>query len=319
MEFRANKAASRLNSLTAERLTKNLSDKIAGLELFDAVKAELGNAVEGLPYWHPILAAPPKRPTDQESALSYSDLQIYSPCDHTYQFVRGMLTCPYSRERAIELVEAVNEVPGLAARLLNRPLYSDDAHPVLIEAEDVHLEADGTIRSRDALGWFLEATARNARAAGGAETWWNIRGILLGHPHGARSSLVVNDFCGRQMRKILETLNDSGVFGPILEESLDMLTEQKRNAIAENLLRAGLNSVGPLKNLNGQVSNSRFELRGENCNFLVHDTWADGYEYQLRVTIGERDLTVAAFYYPGTDKLEFTAPTGKRKIAEKFI
>ncbi|WP_037314916.1 hypothetical protein [Ruegeria halocynthiae] len=319
MEFRANQAAVRLNSQVASYFTSNLSDSAAGLELFNEVQDRLGNAVDCLPDWHPILTAPPERPQHHWHAPSYSELPIYAPCDHTQEFVRGMLTCPYSEADADQLVETVNQVKGLNAERLSGPLYMDNAFPVLIEAWEVELEADGTIRSRDALAWFVQATVEHAREAKVAETWWNIRYLTLGKPHGARSSLLVNDYTGRHMRKILETLNDSGMFGPIKEMSLDMLSERKRSAIARTLIRAALDAAAPLDSVTDESREFVFELRGETCNVRIRDTWGDGMEYSVRVSIGEFDLSVSGFYYPKDDKLQQTDPTGKQKLAEKFI
>lgn len=128
----------------------------------------------------------------------------------------------------------------------------------------------------------------------------------------------MNDFTGRQMRKILETLNESGIFGPIKEVSLDMLSERKRDAIGRTLLQAALDAAAPLSELPGEPSELEFELRGEVCNARIHDTWGDGKEYSLKVSIGQSDLEVSGFFYPSNNKLEHTDPTGKRKLAEKF-
>jgi len=319
MEFRANQAATRLNSQVASYFTNNLSDSAAGLKLFGEVQNRLGNAVEGLPDWHPILKAPPERPHGHWHASTHSELPIYRECDHTRQFVRGMLTCPYREADADKLVEAVNGVPRLSAERLNGPLYADNAFPVLIEALEIELEADGTIRSRDALAWFVQETVEHAREATVAETWWNIRDLILGRPHGARSSLLVNDYTGRHMRKILETLNESGMFGPIKEVSLEMLSERKRSSIGRTLMKAALDVAAPLDSVTDEAHEVAFELRGETCQAHIRDPWGDGFEYSLRVSVGEGDLSVSGFYYPKDDKLEHTDPTGRRKLAEKFV
>ncbi|MCY4302572.1 MAG: hypothetical protein OXC68_12670 [Aestuariivita sp.] len=321
MEFRANQASARLNSQTADYFTKDLSNSTEGLDAFQRVQERLGNVVESLPIWHPILTAPLERPLHHRHALSYSTLPLYRPCDHTRQFVRGLLTCPYGEENADKLVKTINRVPGLSlnAERLDQPLYSDDAFPVLIEAIEVELETDGTIRSRDALTWFVQANVKYAHEATVAETWWNLRHFILGKPHGARSSLFVNDYTGRHMRKILETLNDSGMFGPIKETSLDMFSEQKRKAISQTLLRTALDTAAPLKNVTTENRTFTFELRGETCHGCIRDTWGDGSEYSVKVNIGEFDLRVSGSYYPETDKLEHIDPTGKQNLAKKFI
>lgn len=318
MEFRANQSATRLNGQAVDYFTENLSDRAKGAKLFNQVRERLGSAVKSLPDWHPILTAPPDRPRIHWHVSSYSALPIYRLCDHTWEFVRGMLTCPYSETNADKLVEAVNQVQGLNAERLDGALYMDNAFPVLIEASDVELEADGTIRSRDALAWFVQGTVERARQAEVAETWWNVRDLTLGRPNGARSSLLVNDYTGRHMRKILEALNESGMFGPIKEVSLDMLPERKRNTIGQTLMRAALEASAPLSTIPNEAREFTFELRGETCKVRIRDTWGDGEEYSLRVSIGDDDLTVSGFYYPKGDRLEHTDPTGKQKLAEKF-
>src|SRR3546814_10725922 len=93
--------------------------------------------------------------------------------------VTGVQTCArpisYSGEGADRLVEAVRRVPGLDAYRLEQPLYADSSHPVVVVAVNVELEADGTIKSRDALAWFVQLSAAEATGAQVAETGWNVR------------------------------------------------------------------------------------------------------------------------------------------------
>ncbi len=155
--------------------------------------------------------------------------------------------------------------------------------------------------------------ASEAADAKVAETWWNIRSYILGCPHGSRSSLFVNQHTGAHMRKILETMNDSGMFGPIKESSLDMLSQKKRNAIGETLLRTAV------KNWDREALSFSFELRGETCRASLRDTWEDNEELSVRVVIGEHDLYVSGFYYPARDEITNIDPRGKRHLAEKFL
>jgi hypothetical protein len=272
---------------------------------------ELGSAVDSYPDWHPILTAPPRKLG--EHIYSLSQLKAYEGLDHTTEFVRGFVSCPYSDHDADRLVSAVGQISGLHARRLNEPLYSDHAFPVVVVAVNVALEADGTIRSRDALAWFAQQTASEAANAQVAETWWNIRSNILGSPHGSRSSLFVNQHTGAHMRKILEAMNASGMFGPIKESSLAMLSQKKRNAISETLIRTAV------RNWDSNTKDFEFELRGEICKAGVRDTWEDGMELSVRVEIGKYDLYVSGFYYPDSDKIMHLEPHGKRELAEKFL
>jgi hypothetical protein len=311
MEFRAPTVAAQQNAEAVEYLTRNLTDQAAGQLLLGSLLEELGNAVDCYPNWHPILTAPTR---DSDIANpSFSEVKVYGEADHTRLFVRGFITCPYSAESADRLLNAVNQVPGLFAYRLEEPLYADNAKPVVVVAHEVEIEADGTIRSRDALAWFAQQSVKQARSARLAETWWNIRSDILGEPHGSRSSLFVSQYTGLHMRKILEAMNDSGMFGPIKEDSLAMLSKKKRDAISETLLRtAVINWDGICKKFN-------FELRGEICEAEVRDTWDDGEELSIRVKIGQYDLLVSGFYYPKSDRITDGDPRGKRALAEKFL
>jgi len=311
MEFRSPTVAAQQNAEAVSYLTKNLADQDAGRAQINELIQELGNAVDRYPDWHPILTAPAR--TAGEHISSIEQLEAYKGVHHTREFVRGFVTCPYSRERADKIVASVGKIPDLYARRLDRPLYADDAHPVVVVAMNVELEADGTIRSRDALTWFVQRAAASANGAQVAETWWNIRSLILGKPHGSRSSLFVNQHAGLHMRKILEAMNASGMFGPVLEFSLDMLSSKKRDAVARTLLRTAIDAW------DGESPSFEFELRGETCRAAIRDTWSDGMELSIRIEIGKHDLYVTGFHYPKDDKITHSDPTGRRDVAEKFL
>lgn len=312
MEFRSPTVALQQNAEAMTYLTRNLTDPDAGRAAVEQVIEELGNAVDYYPDWHPILTAPPRKGAEHISSLL--QLKTYEELDHTTEFVRGFVTCPYSDNGAEKLVAAVNQVPGLYAYRLDQPLYADNAHPVLVVANAVKLEADGTIRSRDALTWFVQQAAAEASSARVAETWWNIRSNLLGQPHGSRSSLFVNQYTGNHMRKILEAMNASGMFGPVKESSLDMLSQKKRDAISETLIRTALAEWEREKR-----ESFTFEMRGETCKASVRDTWGDNHELSVRVQIGDFDLYITGFFYPEGHKITHSEPRGKRDLAEKFL
>jgi hypothetical protein len=311
MEFRGPTIAAALDVKAIKYLTRNLTDPEAGRRVLDGIMNELGHATDAYPEWHPLLTAP-ENPIGR-NVFSLSQLPAYEGMDHTIEFVRGFITCPYSDAVAKKLVENVSEIDGLHAYQLDAPLYSDHAYPVVVEAMDVVLEADGTIRGRDVLQWFLYTTVAHAKGAQVAETWWTMRPYLLGHPHGSRSSLFVNQHTGAHIRKILEALNNSGIFGPIKESSLEMLSEKKRKTISETLVRTAV------KNWNGTDDKFEFELRGETCQAEVRDTFDDGDELSVRVTIGSDDLHANGFYYGKNDRVDVLDPTGKRALAEKFL
>lgn len=311
MEFRATNVAAAQNEQARRYLTKNLTDKGAGLQVFEQLLAKMGNVVEGYPDWHPILTAPPAN--SAEHVYSLADVPSYRGIDHTVSFVRGFVTCPYTPVKEDKIIKAVDKIPGLSAYRLDTPLYADNAHPVVVEANMIELEADGTICSKEAITLFVEQAVNEMRTAEVAETWWNIRSLILGTPHGSRSSLFVNQYAGLHMRKILEAFNNSGVNGPIKERSLEMLSQKKRDTIRENLLQAALNEWDK------STEEFEFELRGEPCRATVRDTWDDGAELSIGVQIGKFDLYVTGFYEPKKKLFTGVDPTGKRALAEKFL
>lgn len=290
-------------------LTQHLSSPEKGREEFERLTKVLGTSITSYPSWHPILTIPRSQVLGRSCFLN----SLYEGSDHTIQFVRGFVTCPYGEKTANALVDSVNQMAGLNAYRTDTPLYSDDAYPVVVEAIEVSLEADGTIRSRDALAWCVQELVKNARDAQCAETWWNLRSDLLGDPHGSRSSLLVNQYTGGHMRKILEALNNSGMYGPVKEWSLEMLSKKKRDQIGETLLRTAL------KQYKQGSETFTFELNGELCKASVRDTWSDGHELSVNVKIGDSELVVSGFYYPEKDLLQSSDPRGKQALAEKFL
>ncbi|MBS2783262.1 MULTISPECIES: hypothetical protein [Aeromonas] len=308
MEFRYPTASAEANMNAMKYLTQNLSAPEKGREEVESLIRVLGTSITSYPSWHPILTIP-RGQGEERSDLG----SLYEGIDHTIKFVRGFVTCPYSEEKANGLVDQVNALTGLSAYRTDTPLYSDHAYPVVVEATEVMLEADGTIRSRDALAWCVQELVRNAHHAQVAETWWSMRSYLLGEPHGSRSSLLVNQYTGGHMRKILEALNNSGMYGPVKEWSLDMLSKKKRELIGETLLRTAL------KKYEKGSEKFTFELNGERCKASVRDTWDDGYELSVNVMIGASELVVSGFYYPEQDLLQSSDPKGKQALAEKFL
>lgn len=311
MEFRAPTIANQQNADAMSYLTKGLSDREAGRLQVEELIADLGNSTDSFPDWHPILTVPTQHEHRRVSSLS--QVNAYRGIDHTVGFVRGFVTCPYSSEVADKLVEAVNAIRGLRAYRLKTSLYMDKTSPVVVEAINVELDADGTIKGRDVLAWFVRQTASEAFSSQVAETWWTLRSSLLGAPRGSRSSLFVSQHTGLHMRKILEAMNNSGMFGDVKEWSLDMLSPRKRKAISETIIKTAVDKWDK------KSSSYIFEMRGETCKATVRDTWDDNEELSVRVEVGDEDLFVSGFYYPSDSRITHSEPHGKRELAEKFM
>jgi hypothetical protein len=311
MEFRASKSVEELKAKSLKYLTHGLQDVATGEAEFDKLTTQLGNCVESYPWWHPIITCAADAKNDEP--MSMSDIELYKQADYTRYFVRGFVTCPYGEDKANELMRSVNSLEGLNAYRLDKSLYADNTYPVVVEAYNVTLDADGTLKNKDAIGWFMQTAVKNAHSAKVAETWWNMQGLILGHPHGSRSSLFVNQYTGGHMKKLLEAMNNSGMFGPVKEWSLDMLPEKKRKKISEILLRAAIDDW------NGKDQEFTFTLRDELCKARINDTFNDGTELSIEVTIGKRGLVAKSFYDPKRNLLDPSDPNGKQALAKKFI
>lgn len=313
MGFRVNTAADKQNNQALSYLTEKLKDPDAARDRVRDLIDELGNAVDYHPDWHPIITrAQGVLPgTERDTNLN----SLYPELDHTIAFVRGFVTCPYGEERAEAFVAAASKIDGICARRLDAPLYADLACPVVVQAVGIDLAADGTIDGPQALRFFIKETAQWAQGAEVAETWWNIRDTLLGAPRGARSSLFVDQHAGGHMRKMLEAMNDSGMFGPIKESSLEMLSEAKRKKISQTLIEG---AVDAWTKAGKPQEKFTFRLHGETCEGSVRDTWEDGYEENIDVKIGGYNLIASGFHYPGKGIWQPGEPRGKRALAEKF-
>lgn len=95
------------------------------------------------------------------------------------------------------------------------PLYANGAKPVLIWWSWNHdLDEDGTIPPAIAVPLMLSRTLADLSYAKLAESWEDMRYLLLGSPHGSRSSLLLNQLTVKQLRTMFNGLMESGAFGP---------------------------------------------------------------------------------------------------------
>ncbi len=313
MEFRHPTAVADKNFVGMRILTKslNVSEKDK-TELFESLVRRLGNVIDSFPVWHPILNSSLKRYDAQYA--SFDSVPAFKGNDHTVLFGRGFITCPYDEEIADRIVKAVNKVPDLFAERLSVHLYNERTYPVLVEVTDLKLEDDKTINSKEAIKWYLQYLIDSIEHTEVADTWWSLKETFLGTPCGSRSSILVNQSTGGLFKKIHDNLNASGIYGPIRELSLDMLSKTKLKRIENNLLNAALNHYDKE---NGKFT---FWLQDEECHVELQDHVNDIY---IRVLIGTLDdigLRVSGYCYPGKKGFEVTGNVvGKKSIAEKFI
>ncbi|ENG8681017.1 TPA: hypothetical protein N0X49_004489 [Enterobacter hormaechei] len=97
------------------------------------------------------------------------------------------------------------------------PLYTQGAGPILIwwSWNNHQLEPDGTISPAIAVPLMLSRTLADLSYAEFSESWEDMRYLLLGSPHGARSSLFLNQLTVKQLRTMFNGLMESGAFGPL--------------------------------------------------------------------------------------------------------
>jgi hypothetical protein len=311
MDNKKFKQISKQNAAAVKFLTENLSAANgASDQVYDLIDT-LGNAVDQYPEWHPILVNPNDCSTGYASVLSQID--AYEGIDHTVCFVRGFITCPYSKNAAYSLIDSVNLVKGLKAYRLEQPLYSDNAYPVVVEATEVKLDADGTILTRDALVWSMQQALEEVKGAERGETWWNLKTSLLGSPSSSCSSSFVSEYTGIHMKKIIEAMNYSGMYGPIKEESLEMFSADERKSISETLVIAAYNAWSGLE------GHFNFMFRGEYCHAEIRELDESIDDFSISVRIANSALKAAGRYYQDTETWVVGEPTGQRKLAEKFL
>lgn len=182
------------------------------------IVGELGPVISQYPSWHPLvcnqndgLAFPATTPGDQCG---------YKGLDHTFLFVNGFITCPYSDgQDVIDSVAAFPRHPcaALKAQRLDAKFYHPSATPILVTCEWEFRDADMTffVPLSTALPLLLEKELPSWRTAEGAETWETMRTYFLGQPCGSKSSLFVTQETGQAMKKVWETIIKTGIFGPV--------------------------------------------------------------------------------------------------------
>ena len=177
---------------------------------------EHGPVIESYPHWHPLVAAQrdPRSP-----ATTPGEQCGYDGLDHTVCLANGFITCPYGDGQAV--MDAVENLPGhplvaITAEKLEVQFYDPSATPILVSCRwNQGLPHDRTIPKKWAVPLMLEQELPCWTSAELAETWWTMKPYFLGRPHGARSSLFVNQDTGQTMKNIWTALIQTGMFGPI--------------------------------------------------------------------------------------------------------
>ena len=183
-------------------------------KLYDIVE-KYGPAVEGYPSWHPLVT----HHDDRCPATAPSDRCGYKGLDHTRYFVNAFITCPYGDGQ--EILDSVEALPyssfaTITAERLDVQLYQPNATPILVRCDWIKpISSNGMIPASIAIPLMLQKEVPCWEWAEYGETWETMRSYFLGSPHGSRSSLFVNQETGLTIKKVWNTLINTGMFGPI--------------------------------------------------------------------------------------------------------
>lgn len=220
MAFRADETAqnnfqSALSYLTPRGVSEDTRRNIKSQ--FEEIVSECGPVVDGYPAWHPFLSEADPQDYAPTTPLA---LPSFNQTDHNVYMVNGFITCPYKErvDKIFEGVEALelthNHARITVEKIQGEAMYNEGAVPILIRCRwGVLMEDDGTIPLRTALGLMLEREIPSWRWSTHNESWEDMRGQILGYPHGARSSLFINQTAGQQLKSVWMQLTKSGLWG----------------------------------------------------------------------------------------------------------
>ena len=222
MAFRADEERAKgmeraINRLVPRGLSPGEREKAIS-KLYE-IEEEYGPVVQSYPSWHPLMKYDSGKLSYRRSHITPGRDNGYAGVDNTIYFVNAFITCPY--DGGAEIIEAVKnrKQPNIArinAEVLDEPFYNTGATPVLISCEwHVELGSANLIPKRTALGLMLEDEIPQWRDAEVAETWDSMRSYFFGSPHGAKSSLFVDQDTGQRMKTVWNAVINTGLYGPI--------------------------------------------------------------------------------------------------------
>lgn len=220
MAFRADEAAQRGYEQVQAYLVPRpqYADQAArerSREVLAEIAEDLGAVVDTYPTWHPLVCNHDSR----DPVTTPGDRCGYQGLDHTRYFANGFITCPYGDGQAV--IDSVLALPShpvahISAERLDTIFYNPDATPILVKCNwEIPLTDDGMIPLSIAMPLLLEKEIPSWHWSQVAETWETMRYYFLGSPHGARSSLFVNQETGQAIKKVWTALVDTKMFGPI--------------------------------------------------------------------------------------------------------
>lgn len=194
----------------------NRSEKEQSLKRLIDIEQQLGPVVDAYPLWHPLVShyenahSPAIHPTKN---IGYLGL------DHNVYFRNGFITCPYvNPEKVIDSVNALPFKPIAkitAEEITDVHFYQKSANPVLVRCEwNTRPNAtDGFIVASVAAPLMMEQLLRDWHQSRFDESWEFMRSYILGQPHGATSSHFVTRQTGTVLKKIYNSMVNTGMYG----------------------------------------------------------------------------------------------------------
>lgn len=220
MAFRADEEArsgfeEAVSYLTPRDKEIDLAQRTAIKDFLLDLVDQYGPAIDAYPNWHPLVC----NHEDSYPVTTPGAQCGYQGLDHTRFFANAFITCPYGDGQKV--LDSVAKLPfhpvaRITAERLDMKLYNINATPILVKCDWYKpLQADGMIPLRIAMALILAKEIPSWESAQVAETWESMRPYFLGRPHGARSSLFVNQETGTAIKKVWEAVINTGIFGPI--------------------------------------------------------------------------------------------------------
>lgn len=217
MAFRADEAEQRgFERAKSYLIGKNipLADRAESHNVLLEIIDKCGPVVDSYPTWHPLVSNHNKRNPE----IYPSDRCGYDGLDHNFYFAHGFITCPYAN--GDEVLRSVSKISHhcayITAEKLDVSFYNTGTVPILIHCEWAKpLQTGKYVPKRLAVPLMIEQELPMWRWSELAERWDVMRPYLLGNPHGSRSSLFVDQDTAMAMKKVLNLMNESGMFGPL--------------------------------------------------------------------------------------------------------
>lgn len=218
MAFRAEEASDNCFEMAVKQLTPYGSNTKIRTDVRNTladIAKECGPFVDGYPAWHPFMLE-----TDplQYTPMVPSQSKSFEYLDHTVYLANGILTCPYPHA-VNPLINSIKSLRHSCAeftihKIDNVTLHAEGTVPLLIKCRWFDgLNDDGTVPSRVALGLMLEREVPPWKNTMYSETWETMKGEILGYPHGARSSLFINQQTGQILKTVWTQLVKAELWG----------------------------------------------------------------------------------------------------------